>query len=738
MAGGRAQFLRRRAWMEQVTARLIALGGISVVGAVLLIFFYLAYVVAPLFLGASLEPVATYPAPGSAAQTTAQVTLDEFGATGLRLTTAGTGTMFTLADGNNIGTLQVPLPAGVQVTSSAVDGTRRNLLALGLSDGRVIVALQTYRVSYPNDQRTITPVLEYPLGETPWVLDTQGQALQQLALHLSEHRAGLVAQTPDGRLIYTQLEKSQSLLDDGTWQPVAGGVLAAQPALSHLHVTPELNALYASVPGGQLQVYRLESGTPVLAQKVPVGANITAMALLSGGVSLLVGDEAGGVSQYFPVRDAQNQKPLQLIRHLAVAQAPITALVSEERRKGFVAGTAQGEVILLYATGGAVLTQRSLGQPIQRLFISPRADRLVVQTPDAQLHVWHVHNEHPEINWATLWGKVWYEGYTEPTYTWQSSAANNDFEPKFSLVPLTFGTLKAAFYALLIAIPLAIMGAIFTAHFMVPRMRQVVKPTIEVMEALPTVVLGFIAGLWLAPFVEHNLAGIFAILLLFPLAFLFSAWLWFGLPLAWRNRLEGWEAALLIPVVLLTGWVALSLGSGLEWWLFGGDIKLWMRESLGIGYDQRNALVVGIAMGFAVIPPIFSIAEDAIFSVPKHLVQGSLALGATQWQTVTRVVLLTASPGIFSAVMMGLGRAVGETMIVLMATGNTPVIDPSIFQGLRALSANIAVELPESEVLSTHYRVLFLAAFVLFILTFVFNTLAELVRQRLRKRYSSL
>ncbi|MBU2478861.1 MAG: ABC transporter permease subunit, partial [Gammaproteobacteria bacterium] len=171
---------------------------------------------------------------------------------------------------------------------------------------------------------------------------------------------------------------------------------------------------------------------------------------------------------------------------------------------------------------------------------------------------------------------------------------------------------------------------------------------------------------------------------------------------------------------------------------FDGDMRTWMRDNLGIGFDQRNALVVGIAMGFAVIPTIFSITEDAIFSVPRHLTNGSLALGATTWQTLTRVVLLTASPGIFSAVMIGMGRAVGETMIVLMATGNTPVMDMSLFQGMRTLSANIAVEMPEAEVASTHFRILFLAALVLFMFTFVFNTVAELVRQRLRGKYASL
>src|SRR6185369_16186967 len=110
---------------------------------------------------------------------------------------------------------------------------------------------------------------------------------------------------------------------------------------------------------------------------------------------------------------------------------------------------------------------------------------------------------------------------------------------------------------------------------------------------------------------------------------------------------------------------------------------------------------------------IFTIAEDSLANVPGHLRAGSLAVGATRWQTAVRIVLPTASPGIFSAIMIGFGRAVGETMIVLMATGNTPVMDWSIFNGFRALSANIAVELPEAPEGATLFRVLFLAALLL-------------------------
>lgn len=117
---------------------------------------------------------------------------------------------------------------------------------------------------------------------------------------------------------------------------------------------------------------------------------------------------------------------------------------------------------------------------------------------------------------------------------------------------------------------------------------------------------------------------------------------------------------------------------------------------------------------------------------------GALALGASRWDALRQIVLPAASAGILSALMIGLGRAVGETMIVLMVTGNTPYLSPSFFEGMRTFSANIAIELPEAEVNSTHYRVLFLTALLLFAITFLANTAAEVVRGRLRKRYGAL
>ena len=412
----------------------------------------------------------------------------------------------------------------------------------------------------------------------------------------------------------------------------------------------------------------------------------------------------------------------------------------EARRKGFAAVNENNELGVFYTTSHRTSLTESLSEPLSsdaQIRFNPRSTKVLLLNNN-KVKAWELDSEHPDLSWNSLWAKVWYEDYPEPQYTWQSSASTNDFEAKFSLIPLSFGTLKAAFYSMLFAMPLAICGAIFTAYFMAPRMRRMVKPAVEIMEALPTVILGFLAGLWLAPLLEDFLPGIFMLLLIMPVGIIAFGLCWHFLPSGWKAGIPaGWQAALLIPVIVIIGWASFSLSIPVEQSLFDGNMRQWLEE-IGINFDQRNSLVVGIAMGFAVIPTIFSIAEDAIFSVPRHLTSGSLALGASPWQSLVRVVLPTASPGIFSAVMIGMGRAVGETMIVLMATGNTPIMDANIFEGMRTLSANIAVEMPESEVGSSHYRVLFLAGFVLFVFTFMFNTVAEIVRHRLRRKYGSL
>ncbi|MGZ8137121.1 MAG: ABC transporter permease subunit [Methylococcaceae bacterium] len=729
----------------------VVAGGLAVIFAVVVIFFYLLYVVFPLFISAEAEPVSQYDLPEAALGKTILLEIEEQNEVATRFTDSGQVVFFEAATGKTILTKAIDIPVNTHITSFAQGSpVNEGIVIYGLSDGRAVVVKHQYKVTYPNNVRVITPSLKYPLGEQPLVLDDSGAALDKIAVKFSEDATTIVAKaadTPQGtsKIRLTSLEKEQSLFADEAALTRTDAFLDMPTAgITDILIDDEGRNLYLFTSDGRLSFFDINDKTaPVLMQAqnvVESGQKITSISFLNGDLSLMVGDSSGLVSQWSMVKNALNRPAIQKIRAFKVSDKAVILIHSEQRRKGFMTIDAESKLGIYHSTAERELIKKQVSDSLPSIAaLSPRANAFLAQSENGKMHWWHLENEHPEVSLSSLWQRVWYESYPKPDYIWQSSSANNDFEPKYSLTPLVFGTMKAAFYAMLIAMPLALMGAIYTAYFMAPQMRQYVKPAIELMGALPTVILGFLAGLWLAPFIEEHLSGLFALLMIVPLAVMMFAFAWQYLPKKLQQKIpDGWDAALLIPVIIFSGWLAFTISVPLETLLFHGTLRDWFKSELGIGYDQRNALVVGIAMGFAVIPTIFSIAEDAIFSVPKHLTVGSLALGATPWQTMTKVVLLTASPGIFSAVMIGFGRAVGETMIVLMATGNTPVMDVSVFQGLRTLAANIAVEMPESEVDSTHYRVLFLAALVLFMFTFIFNTLAEIIRQRLRERYSSL
>jgi phosphate transport system permease protein len=730
-----------RNFKDQSAHYWIGFGGIAVILAIVLIFFYLLAVTMPIFKSASVEPRTSY---ALSAGESVHWAMEEQGTVAARYLRSGAVEYLTPATGEVRSSARLPIEDKTSIVAVAPTKPADPRVAMATSDGRVLLFRQRFAVSYPNDVRTVTPELEYPLGKS-LIPMTEGMVnIKALDFTADDSQATFAAITGRAELLVRSYEISENMMTGER------SVELASEATLKLGNASFNRVLVA--PGGQAFILASEQGDalyvegasePEIIQRLNLVAperTLSSLRFLLGGFSLLVGDSQGEISQWFPVRDENNAYSLQKVRTFAFnAGSAVTAILGEDRRKGFLAANALGDLSIHYSSSErTVLDERVSSSPIRMLALSPRGYQLLAEKADGTAQLYDVKNEHPEISLHSLWQEVWYEGYAEPDYTWQSSAATNDFEPKFSLMPLTFGTFKAAFYAMLVAIPLAITGAIFTAQFMNPTMRQLVKPSIEIMEALPTVILGFLAGLWFAPFVEAHLPGLFSILIVMPLGFLLMSFLWFNLPLEVKNRFEGWEALILIPVVLFIGWFAIQLSNPMEELFFDGNIQQWMLNEFGIRYDQRNSLVVGIAMGFAVIPTIFSIAEDAIFSVPQHLIRGSLALGATSWQTLVNVVMPTASPAIFSAVMMGFGRAVGETMIVLMATGNTPVMDMSVFEGMRTLSANIAVEMPESEVDSSHYRVLFLAALVLFVFTFLFNTGAEVVRQRLRNKYSNL
>ncbi|WP_374964787.1 ABC transporter permease subunit [Spongiibacter tropicus] len=718
-----------------MTTATITAGGIGVLLSILLIFFYLLYEILPLFTSADIELEEQFTLPVTEAPL--YHAIEEQTEIGFRLGNQGDALFFNAQNGDEVLREQLPLSSAIR--SFALESEDSRVIALGQDDGRVLIVKHDYRVSYPGDKRVITPLLRYPYGNDG--VEVAEAALDKLALRDSED-ALLIVGVSDGHLVGRRWTKEEDFLtEEVTLEEEILKLPTLDVPADYLLIGPRQHWLYVLSQQGDYRLIDMRSLKITDRGRLAEGGSLTDARFLLGGISLLTATDKGEISQWFVVRDASRDTGyrLQFVRRFDVESTP-SELVTEHRRKGFLSVSRDGHLDIYHSTSERRLLSQDLdAKQVSGLAIAPRADALLVESGQGTIQRYAVHNEHPEVSWSVLWSKVWYESYPEPDYVWQSSAADNDFEPKYSFAPLAFGTLKAAFYAMLIAAPLAICGAIYTAYFMAPALRRKVKPIIELMEALPTVILGFLAGLWLAPFIERNLPAVFSVFIAMPVSILAFAWCWSRIPADWRNRVpDGWHPVLLVPVVIAVVMGCVELSAPMERAFFSGDMRAWLTNDLGIAFDQRNALVVGVAMGFAVIPTIFSIAEDAIFSVPKHLSYGSLALGATPWQSLVGVVMPTASPGIFSALMIGMGRAVGETMIVLMATGNTPIMDANIFEGMRTLAANIAVEIGETEVDSSHYRVLFLAAFVLFMFTFVVNTVAETVRQRLRQRYGNL
>ncbi|WP_406731846.1 ABC transporter permease subunit [Vibrio scophthalmi] len=716
---------RKRLVKDRLVRLAVTFGGVGVLAALVLIFIYLAMMVLPLFSDAKFTPnvasqTITTPAPVAAG-------IDDYGEHAFVISQQGQLDFWPLSQPSEQPQLSVNF--GQQYSLFSQMPSAQGWYAFAAKNGEVALFQPQMASTLENEGRRFTPKvtrwqpvfdLSYPDVELQNFTFAKGEQVI-LAGYFSDQRVRIRWQNKDASISEFQFET-----------PIAD--------VQQLLLTPDGKTLYLRV-GSELYVAKKHGDTFIIREIVDLSQGkeqhaVSDIDLLSGAYSLLVTHQDGLVSQWFDVLK-DGQRHLTHIREFKLA-AELQFLLPDTYRKGFYSFYINGTVQSHYTTSEKLVMFKRAYEKVPQLAGMANNEQYLVALSGNQLSVAHIDNPYPEISLSSMWQKVWYEGYPEAQYVWQTTSASDEFEAKFSLVPIAFGTLKAAAFAMMFAVPIAVLGAIYTAYFMTAKMRRVVKPSIELMEALPTVIIGFLAGLWFAPIVETHLAAVAALLLLLPFTIVAIGAMWHLLPSRWTRRLpNGWHAAILMPVIVLLTVGILQQSSNVEMWLFDGDVRAFL-DLQGIDFDQRNALVVGFAMGFAVIPTIFTIAEDAIFSVPKHLSDGSLALGATPWQTLIYVVLLTASPGIFSAIMMGLGRAVGETMIVLMATGNTPILDWNILEGMRTLSATIAVEMPESEVGSSHFRLLFLAALILLIFTFAVNSLAEWVRQRLREKYRAL
>ena len=282
---------------------------------------------------------------------------------------------------------------------------------------------------------------------------------------------------------------------------------------------------------------------------------------------------------------------------------------------------------------------------------------------------------------------------------------------------LLAGTVKAAVCALLVGLPLGLGAAIFSAQFAAPGFRAWFKPALEILEAIPTVVLGLIAFATVSPWLKTNVATLLALLVIVPSALLAAG---MGLGAGLRRR-EGWLPLWILPALLIVVAATIALGDA-------------SRTPWIVPASPWNAVLVGLALGLAAVPLVFSIAEDALMLVPAAHARAALALGASRWQALASIVLPAARPGLFAALGLGASRCLGETMIVLMASGNTPLATVDPLAGLRTISAELAIGLPEAAPPGSAYRTLLLSALVLFALTFALNLVAERARTKLRRR----
>jgi len=879
---GRARRRTTHPWVkagDRLARAIITLGGIGTILAVLMVAVFLLSVALPLFRPARIAAERSFPVrkqPGAAVAGSDAVSCmgaDEsgvvawlFDAGGATRNDAGGLTVVAIADGApllersaadcglaGVSALRV-LPGSMHAVAGFDDGTFRigriGIESTFLADGGL-----------PGGVSPLVPGSAGKLGDELIVRAAAGQhatarmvtdlsappSSHQLAARIVDVDITMLSSGPlvaaldaGGRVRVEVASSRRNLLTDQVVTTASGSTIETGVVAGFtprfVRVSELGDELFLIAESGTAQRYDIRDvESPVFRESfeaAPEGTRVTGAVHVFGGSALAIADAAGVVRVFFATRaaDATAADGLRMVGAKVFAPAdgraaavPVTTMTASPRSRLLAVADAAGGIRLVQTTTGDTVAfvrgvgEEGLSSAATRLLITPRENRLLA-TDGRRLASWGFSAGYPQVSWRSLFGRVWYEKYPGTVHAWETTG-HEAFESKFGLVPLVFGTLKATFYSMLFAVPIAILAAIYASQFMHPRWKARIKPTIEMMASLPSVVLGFIAGLILAPVVERFLMTLLSGVFCVPLTLLCCAHLWLLLPAGWRSRFAAWRFPLIAAVALPAGClVARAAAAPIERLLFQGDVVAWLdgRGGSGFGgwvlallplasvaaaavvgrfvhpwlrrtsggwsqrqaalaslatfvsgvvlavglavagaaffdalrldtrgglfgtYVQRNSLVVAIGMSFAIIPLIFTIAEDALSAVPDHLRSASLGAGATPWQTAVRVIVPAATSGLFSAVMIGLGRAVGETMIVLMAAGNTPLMEWNLFNGFQTLSAAIATELPEAARGSAHYRVLFLAALTLFAMTFVVNTAAELVRQRFRRRAHEL
>lgn len=845
---------------DALVSRLITIGGVGTIAAVLLVVLVLLATAWPLMSSPTISPWQSTPTPSVVAKLAG---CDEYGLVVWVAEENGTITARLAETGELLQTYPSPASDSRQVTCLSVSIDRRSI-AIGLSDGSFQIASihfpatllspeqlpESLKLSAAEPLATQDNVIfqwidqgairKLELAVPTWsdanqIADQPITAIDYLppdnSNQFSQQTSSTLIATTSKEIVAAQIESRENMLTGAVTHELRAQrcplEMRSQDAPKSIMLSARGGHVIIAWDTGTLDRYVFDATGLRLVEStsgLPAGGKFTCGAAVIARQTLLLGDDQGRLSGWNIVQTdrpgaASDGYRLTETHSIQLNRSPIAHISSSSASHLALACSGDSSLSLIMTTTDTVLCKIPLVEKTTQAtsFIMPKNDGLFVVARD-QLSRAKMDVAYPEATMRGLFGKVWYEGHAEPKYIWQSTAGTEQSEPKLSLMPLIFGTLKATLYAMIFSVPLAILAAIYTSEFLTPVMRSRVKPVIELMASLPSVILGFVAALVLAPILEENLCAVLLACFLIPSTFVFGAHLWNLLPLQRQIRYQSKRLWLLLACLPAALGASLMLGPIVEAWMYSGNMVQWLTGSLGSpvggwmllliplvaflaaflalgplaqrnrlraiavsprtfavsgliqllliclaiiaiswlisvalsfmgfdlrqtffsGYQERNSLLVGAVMGFCVIPLIYTLADDALQSVPQSLRSASLGCGATPWQTTVRVVVPSAMSGMFSAIMIGFGRAVGETMVVLMAAGNTPIMEWNPFNGFRTLSATLATELPEAAKGSTHYRTLFLAALLLFTLTLVANTLAEFVRIRFRRKGSQL
>ncbi len=594
---------------------IITIGGLLVIFAVVGIMVFLIEVAVPLAGGGQTEAQRSYridpPKPLS------WVNADEYRTAGVRVAADGAVSLFHLETGRLVST--GALDFGGE-SATAVGGViRRVQLAFGFADGSVRFATVGFDIKVIT--RAELPAKVETLEGGDLLADgvvyslLPGDQYRRLALNVSTDEPQPVADHPIVAIGYqvggtverptrsfvtfdsqgvgriSRAETQINLLTRKARTTVRTATLPSLPEgvkVTAVALTSQADGVYVATAEGALLRYDTRDfNNPVLAENRRVftdpGVQITALSFLVGDQALVVAGSNGAVDVYFRLQPpgattVDGYEMMRARRHEAHGAAVVDLAVSE-RSKALVTQAANGEVWVRHSTSDQVLFKyRKEGEwsGSSKLLLTPRVDGVVLIDDTGNTNFWRFYYPHPETTLQTIFGKVWYEGYSEPSYTWQSSSGADVFEAKFSLVPLIFGTLKATVYSLLFVIPIALLGAIYTSEFVHRRVRATIKPVMEMMESLPTVVLGFVAALILAPIVESWIAAVILAFVALPLSLLLAAYLWQLLPPQTALNLDGIPKFLLMFVVIALACYSAYLGSPLfEAVFFNGDLKAW-------------------------------------------------------------------------------------------------------------------------------------------------------------------